>query len=137
MNIPLRSSTQSTHHGLLQICILPAGCGHMEQTTSRSCPTHQPICQPLPGVCSSGHQGDVTPAWLPCPVMLLPSFVHSAPYIVKKYFILEHLLCLVNDLLFWSTFLFCPTGCRRQPCTHLADVCCKRIIAPCKYQNFK
>ena len=61
--------------------------------------------------------------------MLLPSFVHSAPYVVKKYFILEHLLCLENELLFWSTFLFCPTGCRRQPCTHpsLADVAGKGL----------
>ena len=69
--------------------------------------------------------------------MLLPSFVHTAPYIVKKYFILEHLLCLVDELLFWSTFLFCPTGCGRQPCTHpsLADVCWERIITPStKYQ---
>ena len=84
----------------------PRAVAIWNKTTSRSCPTHQSICQPLPGVCSSGHQGDVTPAWLSCPVMLLPSFVRSAPYVVKKYFILEHLLCLENELLFWSTFYF-------------------------------
>ena len=129
LTIHLRSSTQIhplCMHELLQICILRAvaiwnrlparAILHINPSVSH----FQEFAVPAIWEMSPLH------GWLPCPVMLLPSFVYSAPFVEKKYFILEHLLCLVNELLFWSTFLFCPTGCRRQPCTHprLADVCC-------------